>query len=311
MKFKDYYETLGVPRDASAEDIKRAYRKLARKYHPDVSKSPDAEARFKEMGEAYKVLKEPQSRAAYDRMGSGLHGGQDFQPPPNWDPGFDFNGGDTAGGGAADYSDFFEALFGARNRRGGPRRRQPTSAPGGDHHAKVLIDLEDAYRGAQRNITLRLPVRDENGVGTMQERTLNVTIPKGIREGQHLRLSGMGGTGIGLGAPGDLFLEIAYRPHPRYRVDGRDVYFDLPVTPWEVALGETVNVQTPDGPLQLSIPAGSPSGRKLRFKGKGIPGNPPGDLYAVLQIVLPPARTEQEKTAWINMKKVFNFHPRS
>jgi curved DNA-binding protein len=311
MEFKDYYATLGVERDAGADDIKRAYRKLARKYHPDVSKEPDAEARFKEVSEAYEALHDPEKRAAYDDVGRRFQRGQDFQPPPGWDSGFEFSGRDAGSGDETDFSDFFEALFG-RQARGARGPRASAQAAGGDHHAKVTIDLEDAYRGARRTISLRMPVVDAQGQLTMQERQLEVNIPKGVREGQHLRLAGQGGAGIGGGAAGDLYLEIAFRPHPIFRVDGRDVFLDLPVAPWEAALGATVAVPTPDGSVQLTVPPGSSAGRKLRLKGKGLPSDPPGDMYAVLVIVVPPADTPVAKEAYAALaRSVPGFNPRS
>jgi curved DNA-binding protein len=309
MEYKDYYETLGVPRTATQEDIKRAYRKLARKYHPDVSKEPKAEARFKEVGEAYKVLKETDTRAAYDQMGNKWKSGQEFQPPPDWDSGFEFSGRDFGSDGGGEFSEFFESLFGRAGRAN--THRQSVHAQGQDHHAKVLIELADAYHGAQRSVSFRVPYLDKEGHAISKDRTLNVTIPKGIREGQHLRLSGQGGSGLREGRPGDLYLEIAFHPHPVFRVDGRDVYFDLPLAPWEAALGATVSVPTPDGPVQLSIPAGSSAGRRLRLKGKGIPGSPPGDLYAVLGIALPPAETDAAKDAYLTMQRSLNFNPRA
>jgi len=308
MKFKDYYEILGVPRTATQDEIKQAYRKLARKYHPDVSKDPDAEARFKELGEAYAVLKDPEKRAAYDQMGSQWKTGQDFQPPPGWDAGFEFSGGNFGSGAEADYSDFFEALFGRQARAG---QRQHMRAQGQDHHAKVLIDLADAYHGAQRSISLRMPVQDAQGGITMQERKLDVSIPKGIRAGQHLRLAGQGGPGMGGGAAGDLYLEIAFNPHPQFRTDGRDVYLDLPLAPWEAALGASVTAPTPEGPVRLTIPPGSVAGRQLRLKGRGIPGKPPGDLYVVLTIALPPADSDSAREAYRAMEKAFDFNPRT
>ena len=309
MKFKDYYEALGVARDASDADIKTAYRKLARKYHPDVSKAPDAEARFKEISEAGEVLRDAEKRAAYDAMGQ-PGANADFQPPPDWDAGYEFagrGGGDDDGGfGARDHSDFFEALFGRAARAQAGRRTQ-AQMPGQDHHAKVLIDLEDAYRGAQRSISLRMPALDERGQGVLHERTLDVNIPKGIREGQQLRLAGQGGPGFGEGAPaGDLFLEIAFNPHPRFRVDGRDVHVDLPLAPWEAALGGAVAAPTPEGDVELTIPPGSAAGRKLRLKGRGIPGQPAGDLYVVLAIALPPAASEADQRAYAAFKTAFN-----
>ncbi|MCF8198866.1 MAG: DnaJ domain-containing protein [Sulfuritalea sp.] len=307
MKFKDYYETLGVPRTSTQDEVKHAYRKLARKYHPDVSKDDNAEARFKEIGEAYAVLKDPEKRAAYDQMGSQWKTGQDFQPPPGWDAGFEFSGGDFGAGPGGDHSDFFEALFGRHARAA---QHAHMHARGEDHHAKVLIDLIDAYRGAQRGITLRLPVVDPQGHVTTQERTLEVRIPKGIRAGQHLRLNGQGGPGLGKGMAGDLYLEIAFKPDPHFRADGRNVYVDLPLAPWEAALGASVTTPTPDGPVQLTIPPGSVAGRQLRMKGRGIPGAPPGDLYVVLNIALPPADNDAAKEAYRTMAKAFDFNPR-
>ena len=316
MKFKDYYETLGLPRGATQDEIKSAYRKLARKYHPDVSKLSDAEARFKELNEANEVLKDPEKRAAYDQVGSQFQAGQDFQPPPGWDAGFEFSGrGQQAPAGFGedfDASDFFEALFGRQARRGasaapGQRRQMQ----GEDHHAKVLIDLEDAFHGAQRSITLRMPALDAQGHVSTQERRLDVNIPKGIRAGQHLRLAGQGGPGIGGAPAGDLFLEIEFKPHPRFRVDGRDIYVDLPLSPWEAALGAEVDVPTPDGAVQLTVPAGSIAGRKLRLKGRGIPGRTRGDLYAVLAIALPPADSERHRDAYRAMAQTFDFNPRA
>ncbi|MEO6032728.1 MAG: DnaJ C-terminal domain-containing protein [Burkholderiaceae bacterium] len=321
MKFKDYYAVLGVPRSATQDEIKGAYRKLARKYHPDLSKAADAEARFKEIGEANEVLKDPEKRAAYDQAGQQWErqrqgGAQDFQPPPNWDAGFEFSGrgADGAEGfnpddafGPGDRSDFFETLFG-RAARGGRASRGAASGMhlrGQDHHAKVLIDLEDAYRGAHRSLSLRMPALDTDGRVAMRERVLDVNIPKGMRAGQHLRLAGQGGPGLGDGPAGDLFLEIEFNPHPLYRVDARDVYIDLPIAPWEAALGASVAAPTPEGEVQLTIPPGSLAGRKLRLKGRGIPGKEPGDLYAVLVIVLPPATDAKARGAYESLQAAF------
>ena len=311
MEFKDYYQIMGVKRDATQDDIKRAYRQLARKYHPDVSKQADAEARFKELGEAYEVLKDPEKRAAYDQLGANWKAGQDFRPPPDWKEGFEFSGGDFAGGDTAGFSDFFESLYGRGFRPGGGGR-EAFHAQGEDRHAKVLIDLEDAYTGTARSITLRVPEVDAQGRVSTREHTLNVTIPRGIRAGQHIRLAGQGGPGIGQGKPGDLYLEVEFRPHARYRVEERDVYLDLPVAPWEAALGATVEVLSPNGTVELKIPADSAAGRKLRLKGRGIPGNTPGDLYIVLQIALPAADTDAAKAFYGNMAEQFkSFDPRA
>lgn len=310
MEFKDYYKIMGVARDATQDEIKRSYRKLARKYHPDVSKEADAEARFKELGEAYEVLKDTEKRAAYDQLGANWKGGQEFRPPPGWNAGFEFSGGGFTGGDATDYSDFFESLFGQGFRAGGGRRA-PFHARGEDHHAKVLINLEDAYQGATRTITLRVPGVDVQGHVFTKERVLNVTIPKGIREGQHIRLRGQGSASDGEGTAGDLYLQVEFQAHPLYRVDGRDIYLDLPVAPWEAALGATVKVPTLGGIVELKIPEGSGSGRKLRLKGRGIPGEPPGDCYVILVIALPPADTEAAKDLYRKMAQELNFNPRA
>jgi curved DNA-binding protein len=308
VEYKDYYQTMGVARDASADDIKRAYRRLARKYHPDLNKEPEAEARFKELGEAYEVLKDPEKRAAYDDVGKRWQPGAE-QPPPDWDSGYEFRGGEADFGGfGGEHSDFFEALFGRRGAQA--HRRAPPRAQ--DHHAKVLIDLADAYRGASRSIRLQMPTIDAQGHVSLSERTLDVAIPAGVREGQHLRLAGQGAPGFDGGPAGDLYLEIAFRPHPRFRVDGRDVYVDLPVAPWEAALGAVVDVPLPDASVvQLSVPAGSAQGRKLRLKGKGIPGKTPGDLYVVLQIAMPPAPDEAQRRAWAELARLQPFNPRA
>ncbi len=320
MKFKDYYEILGVPRDATQADLKRAYRKLARKYHPDVSKEPDAETRFKEMGEAYEVLKDATKRAAYDQMGRDWKSGQEFTPPAGWNGGFESDGRDSAHGDGGsggfdpldgtDYGEFFETLFGRRGA--GPQtQRRARRVQGQDHHAKVVIDLDDTYHGAQRTLSLRIPVLDAQGHVVLQERTLDVTIPKGVQAGQHLRLAGQGGPGMGRTAAGDLYLEIDFRPHPHFRVDGRDVYLDLPVTPWEAALGASITAPTPEGPVQLTIPSGSTVGRTLRLRGRGIPGTPRGELYMVLTISLPAADSEAAKEAYRAFAKACDFNPRA
>jgi len=309
MEFKDYYKMMEVARDATQDEIKRSYRKLARKYHPDVSKEADAEARFKELGEAYEVLKDTEKRAAYDQLGANFKGGQEFRPPPDWNTGFEFSGGGFTGGDSSDYSDFFSSLFGKDFRTGGAGRASH-HAKGEDHHAKVLINLEDTYQGATRTIALRVPAVDAHGHVITKERVLSVTIPKGIREGQHIRLSGQGSPGLD-GRAGDLYLQVELQAHPLYRVDGRDLYFDLPVAPWEAALGATVKVPTLGGIVELKIPEGSVSGRKMRLKGRGIPGNPPGDCYVILAIALPPADTESAREFYRKMAQELNFNPRA
>lgn len=312
MEFKDYYSIMGVARDATQDEIKRAYRKLARKYHPDVSKEADSEARFKEVGEAYEVLKDPEKRAAYDQLGADWKAGQDFRPPPDWDQGFEFHGGDFSGAQAGQFSDFFETLFGRGGAGFGPARaRRDFHVRGEDTFAKVLIELDDAYRGATRSLTLKHTELGPDGRPQIKERTLNVRIPKGVRQGQHIRLAEQGGPGIGHGGAGDLYLEVEFRPHPTYRVEGRDVYLNLPVAPWEAALGDRIKVPTPTGPVDLKIPEGSSGGRKLRLKGRGLPAEPPGDLYVVLQIALPPADSDAAKSAYRQLEETLRFNPRA
>jgi len=310
MEFKDYYQIMGVKRDATQDEIKRAYRKLARKYHPDVSKEPQAEARFKEVGEAYEVLKDPEKRAAYDQLGANWKAGQEFRPPPDWDQGFEFHGGGFTDADAAGFSDFFESLFGRDFARGG-QARSGFHARGEDTHARVMIDLEDAYHGATRTLTLKHTELGADGRPQLRERVLNVRIPRGVCQRQHIRLAGQGGAGIGKGEPGDLYLEVEFRTHPFYHVEGKDVFLDLPVAPWEAALGATVKAPTPTGAVDMKIPAGSSGGRKLRLKGRGIPGSPPGDLYVVLQIALPADGSEAARAAWRELEKTLKFNPRA
>ena len=313
MEYKDYYEIMGVKKDATQDEIKRAYRKLARKFHPDVSKEADAETKFKEVGEAYEVLKDPEKRSAYDQLGSQWQAGQDFHPPPGWDAGFEFSGGGEGGPDLGGFSDFFESLYG----RGFHRASQQAGSArdfrmrGDDHHAKVMVDLEDSYQGATRSITLQVSSLDESGRVVTKPRTLKVRIPKGIRRGQQIRLAGQGGAGYGGGGAGDLYLEVDFNPRSHYRVEGADVYLDLPLAPWEAALGATVKVPTPAGAVDLKIPAGSQPGKKLRLKGRGIPAREKGDLYVVLQITLPKAENESQRRIYEEMKQQFSFNPRA
>lgn len=320
MEFKDYYQTLGVSPTATADEVKKAYRKLARKYHPDVSKEADAVARMKELNEANAVLSDPERRAAYDRLAQGPHAqpGQDFRPPPHWDAGFEFSGGAPhpggPGGASGDFSDFFEELFGRAARApGGSQGRQAHSERGSDHHARIELDLADAYRGAERTLTLQSAHQAADGSLVHDERSLVVKIPQGVREGQLIRLAGQGSPGWGGAPAGDLFLEVLFKPDPRWRAEGRDVVQPLMVAPWEVALGAAVQVQTPDATaIEVSVPAGWKPGRKLRLRGRGIPGNPPGDLFLELHMVLPPAGTDAERAAYGALAQAFpHFHPRA
>jgi curved DNA-binding protein len=312
MEFKDYYQTLGVARDATAEEIKKSFRKLARKYHPDVSKEPDAESRMQEVNEAYAVLSDPEKRAAYDQLGKGFQPGQDFQPPPNWDAGFEFSGHGFSPHEAAGFSDFFAELFGhmGGGRAGFRTHGANFKAQGEDHHARVLLDLEDAFHGAARQISLRVPKIDAQGHVTLETRTLNVKIPRGVREGQIIRLAGQGAPGMGGAPAGDLLLEVHFKPHPRFRAEQRDLHMSLPVAPWEAALGTVVGIDLPDGSLKVRIPEGAQNGRQLRVRGKGIPGNPPGDLLLDIQVVLPPADTPKAKEIYETMARELAFNPR-
>lgn len=310
LEYKDYYKMMGVERDASSEDIKRAYRKLARKYHPDVSKERDAQTKFQEMQEAYEVLKDSEKRAAYDRLGENWQAGQDFRPPPDWDTGFEYSG--FQGNDEAVFSEFFESLFGQRARAAhGPRSEAGFAQRGRDQHAGIAIDLEDAFHGATRGITLQVPVVNEAGQVQLHQRTLSVRIPKGVKQGQHIRLSGQGTSGLGGGAAGDLYLEVAFRPHPMYRVAGADLYMELPVSPWEAALGAKVKVPTPSGLVELNIVPDSQPGSKLRLRGRGIPARTPGDLYATLRIALPAASNEKARALYEQMREQIEFNPRA
>jgi curved DNA-binding protein len=311
MEYKDYYKILALARNATQDDVKRAYRKLARKFHPDINKDPGAEAQFKEIGEAYEVLSDAEKRAAYDQLGEQWRPGQEFRPPPNWDAGFEFSGAGSPDA-AGQFSDFFSSLFGGMGRREPPRRGHTEfSLRGEDHHARILIDVRDALDGATRTISLRAPALDEGGHVVLRERTLNVTIPRGITQGQHIRIKGQGAPGIGRGDAGDLLLEVQLKKDPLYRVLGRDLYLDLPLAPWEAALGASVKVPTPQGPVMLKVPAGTAQGQELRIKGRGMPASEPGDLYAVIKIVLPAANTAHARQIYEDMARQLAFDPRA
>jgi curved DNA-binding protein len=324
MEFKDYYSVMGLERSATPEDIKRAHRKLARKYHPDVSKEANAEAHFKKLAEAYDVLKDPERRAAYDQLGASHRAGQDFRPPPGWnaqqrpagaasaDSAF-FDQGD-------DHSEFFDSLFKGMGRGAGgasaPGARRRFDMHGQDQHAKIQISIEDSYNGAKQALQLRVPQETADGSTQMHDRHIEFTIPKGIRAGQHIRLAAQGGLGMGQGGPGDLYLDVEFLPHPLYRVDHNDVYMDLPIAPWEAALGAEVEAPTPTGRVEIKIPADSAAGRKLRVKGRGLPatagGKAAGDFYFVLHPTQPTADTEATKTAWAALAAAFpGFRPRA
>jgi curved DNA-binding protein len=320
MEFRDYYQTLGVERSASADDIRKAYRRLARKYHPDVSKEADALERFKQMQEAYEVLKDPKKRTAYDQLGANWKQGEQFRPPPDFGTGFDFSqarrgrahAGASSGGGPdfegnEQFSDFFSSLFGGGEQAfaaGGTRRRG-----GRDQHADIELDLEEAHRGVIRNVTLQQAAAP--GQSKPNERTLRVTVPAGVTEGQSIRLAGQGEAAAGKGRAGDLYLTVRIRPHRNLELDGRDVKLTLPVAPWEAALGATLTVPTLGGPVDLRIPAQSQTGSRLRLRGRGLAGDPPGDQYVVLKVVLPPADTPAARELYERMRKELDFDPRA
>ncbi|HEY0767659.1 MAG TPA: DnaJ C-terminal domain-containing protein [Steroidobacteraceae bacterium] len=333
MEFRDYYKILGVERAAAADQIKTAYRRLARKYHPDVSKEPNAEARFKEMQEAYEVLKDPEKRAAYDQLGSEWKAGQPFRPPPDWGSGFEFSGGARRPGrsgrgpgrpgapgagagrfgaghesafGEQDFSDFFSSLFGGGTPFAGAGNRA-----GRDHHARVDIDLEEAFRGTTRMLELKRPELKADGSLELRTHTVRVAIPAGVTEGQLIRLAGQGEPAMGGGSAGDLYLEAHIKPHRLFQLDGRDLTLTFPVAPWEAALGASVTVPTLAGPVEMQIPAGAQSGQKLRLRGRGLPGQPAGDQYVQLKVVLPPASSPQAKALYEEMRGKLHFDPRA
>lgn len=306
MEYKDYYKTLGVARDADTDTIKRAYRKLARKYHPDVSKEPDAENRFKEVQEAYEVLHDPEKRQAYDNLGSGWQSGQGFEPPPGWQH-REFHFEDDIG--AGEFSDFFEELFG--HARAGRRGGAGFKRPGRDHHARLRISLDEAYRGGTRSLSLTSPEIDAQGRVRQKQREIKVQIPAGVQPGQHIRLRGQGESGTGGGPTGDLLLQVEYEPHPLFRAEGRDIYLDLPVTPWEAALGAKIGVPTLGGKVNLTIPAGSQSGSRLRLKGRGLPGKPAGDQIVTLTIMTPKSETAEQRALYERMREQMPMNPRA
>jgi curved DNA-binding protein len=306
MKYKDYYAVLGLDRNASSEEIKKAYRKLAHKYHPDVSKDPAGEEKFKEVAEAYETLRSPEKRSAYDQLGTHKPG-QEFQPPPDWgqqfgDGGFSFEGVDLA--------DLFAGL--AANRHGPGRRTRPFRMPGQDYEVTTQISLEEAYRGTEVELNLTVPEYDEEGFVRRVPRTFKVRIPKGATNGQRLRLPGRGGKGLEGGRDGDLYLNIEFRPHPQFRVNGYDLYVDLPLAPWEAVLGGTVEVPTLGGPVHLKVPPNSRAGQKLRLAKRGLPRpkGAEGDLYAIVHIVVPATTSERERELFKALAQGSTFNPR-
>ncbi|MFZ2315415.1 MAG: DnaJ C-terminal domain-containing protein [Gammaproteobacteria bacterium] len=316
MEYKDYYKVLGLNKKATPDEIKQAYRRLARKYHPDVSKEANAEDKFKNVQEAYEVLKDPEKRTAYDELGSNWKSGQEFRPPPGWgqrqqntqfysDQGQGFSEEDLGG-----FSDFFSNLFG-RKRSSFDQGFEGYRQRGNDQRTKITITLEEAFHGASKTIQLQSPVIDAAGQIRESMRTLKVTIPVGATEGQQLRLTGQGGPGVGGESAGDLYLEIDIQPHPLFTLQERDIYLTLPVTPWEAALGADIKVPTLGGPVGLKLAPGSQAGQKLRLKGRGMPGKPTtGDQYAILQVLIPSAQTDEQKKLYEKMAEIMPFNPR-
>lgn len=300
MEFKDYYQTLGVSKKATPDEIKKQYRRLARQYHPDVSKEKNAEEKFKAMKEAYEVLKDPEKRKAYDQMGSSHHAGESFTPPPNWEYQKTHQQNAHAHTEQADFSDFFDSLFGQQHARNA-HQQQSTSQKGEDQHSKITITLEEAFHGGERRITL---AQGRN------KRKLDIKIPAGIINGQSIRLNGQGAQGFNQGKNGDLYLEIQIEKHPHFSTDKKDIYLTLPVTPWEAALGEKIEVPTLGGKIIFTLPAHSQSGQKIRLKGRGLPGNPAGDQYVTLSIVIPEPKTDAQKKLYEQMKTAMPFNPR-
>lgn len=303
MKYKDYYKILGLERGAGADEVKKAYRRLARKYHPDVSKEKNAEERFKEVGEAYETLKDADKRAAYDGLGA-FRSGQNFRPPPDWFERFHVHGADDLGG--VDLSDLFGSFSGSGGRGGasgfqgfGRTRRRGRPLRGQDVEATVQLGLEDAARGSE--VTLQ--------VGPQQVRA---RIPRGATEGQRMRLRGKGGPGAGGGPAGDLYLNIALRPHPQFRAEGHDLRIDVPLAPWEAALGAEIEIPTLEARVTLKIPPGSKAGQRLRLSGKGLPKpkGGSGDLYAVLMIAVPGTHSERERALYEQLREASSFNPR-
>ena len=315
MDYKDYYKILGISKEASQEEVKRAYRKLARKYHPDVNKEAGAEVHFKEISEAYAVLKDVEKRRAYDNFGSNWQAGQGGNST-EWNSGFQRTSYGSQRASSQRFSDFFESLFGRGN---GPFSTEGSShfgrefhASGEDLHAKVSISLEDSYHGAKRTITLNRTVDDGHGRLTMQPQSLQVAIPKGIIEGQQIRLEGQGGDGFGQGPRGNLFLEIIFESHPLFTVSKRDIFLILPVTPWEAALGATIAVPTLGGKVDLKLPPNSQNGRKMRLKDRGLSSKTQvGNQYVTLAIHTPAAKTAEQRKLYETMAKLMPYNPRS
>jgi curved DNA-binding protein len=316
MEYKDYYAILGVNKKATQQEIKQSYRRLARKYHPDVSKEANAEEKFKNLQEAYQVLEDVDKRKAYDELGDHWKAGQDFKPPPGWNEHTRFytNGGEAfTGDDLGGFSDFFSQLFGGAKvqRRGREGKSAGFQQRGSDQHAKILITLEEAFRGVTKTLQMQVPEADSSGRLHHHMRTLKVNVPRGAMSGQQLRLAAQGGTGIGGAPAGDLYLEIDIQPHALFSLQDHDIYIVLPVTPWEAALGAQIQVPTLAGPVGLKLAPGSQAGQKLRLKGRGMPSQSTcGDQYAILQILIPKADTPEKNQIYEKMAQLMPFNPR-
>jgi curved DNA-binding protein len=303
MKYKDYYAILGVDRGASQDEMKKAYRKLARKYHPDVSKEPNAEEKFKEMAEAYETLKDPEKRAAYDQLGRHTPG-QDFQPPPDW--GQQFAGARTMFD-DIDFADLFAGLAGRR-----PGGAASAFAAGRDYEAAVRLTFDQAFHGTEIELELSVLEADEKGGLRRVPRRIKVRIPKGVTDGQQLRIPGKGGKGPEGGREGDLYLDVLVEAHPLYRVSGHDLYLDLPLAPWEAVLGTTVRLPTPGGAVSLKVPPGTRAGQQLRLAGRGLSrAGSAGDLHAIVQVVVPSVADAPERALYKQLAETSNFNPRA
>lgn len=314
MAFLDYYEIMDLAKDASSDDIKKAYRRLARKYHPDVSKEEDAEEKFKQLGEAYEVLKDPDKRAEYDSLvAQGAFRDDQFQPPPGWQSNAGFGDGGYTDVDPSQFSDIFETIFRSGNtgRRNAGSSRASFAFRGDDIRANLSISLREAFTGTTRNLTLDYPKMNESGQLTSSRKTLKTTIPAGVTDGQKIRLRGQGQEGINGGEKGDLIIEMRLESDKLFAVDDRDLTLVLPVAPWEAMLGTAINVPTLEDKLKVTIPAGAKAGQKLRLKGKGLPGKPPGDLFIVLKIVLPEIKSSADKELLEKMNQQMDFNPRA
>ena len=308
MKYKDYYAALGVDKKAGADEIKKAYRKLARKYHPDVSKEKDAKEKFQEVSEAYETLKDPEKKAAYDQLGN-HQPGQDFRPPPDWEQQFSRGGSSFED---VDLADLFSGLGGGGRGFGGGRARNNMARPGEDFEVAANITLEQAYRGTMLELNLQVPEPGEHGRLRRVPRAFKSRVPPGVTEGERLRLPGKGGKGVNGGRDGDLYINVRIAPHRLFRVSGRDLYFDLPLAPWEAVLGTSVEIPTLGGPVRLKIRPGTQAGQQLRLAKRGLPKpDQEGNLYAIVQIVVPSSVPDREQALYTELSKDSTFRPRA